>query len=132
MLTHFKTCFFQDVDDVVVHYPGMFEVMTDLQGKLHSCSVVCRCPVDRLHHVFPYFFQEWQKVTVCGTGGHCCTETPCQQPLQFIRVSDVAELMNKLTGTAVEPCHKPLSKQIVVSENLLNFWKCCYQSFLII
>lgn len=30
---------FQDIDDVQVHYPGIIEVMTDLQGRNHSVSM---------------------------------------------------------------------------------------------
>lgn len=28
-----SVCVFQDIDEVQVHYPGIIEVMTDLQGR---------------------------------------------------------------------------------------------------
>lgn len=31
----------QDIDEVQVHYPGMLEVMSDLQGKLFKFGVLC-------------------------------------------------------------------------------------------
>ncbi len=74
----------QDIDEVQVHYPGMLEVMRDLQGKLFEFGVLCN--ERRMCLQFVCVLQVWVKATVRGTGRRSYTETLYWQQLPFIKV----------------------------------------------
>ncbi len=74
----------QDIDEVQVHYPGMLEVMRDLQGELFEFGVLCN--ERRMCLQFVCVLQVWVKATVRGTGRRSYTETLYWQQLPFIKV----------------------------------------------
>ncbi len=75
----------QDIDEVQVHYPGMLEVMRDLQGELFEFGVLCN--ERRMCLQFVRVLQVWVKATVRGTGRRSYTETLYWQQLPFIKVT---------------------------------------------
>lgn len=67
---------FQDIDDIEIHYPGILEVMTDLQGTNSLVSMATCWKKWRLGVTGSgVYLQGWERATVRGTGERCCTET---------------------------------------------------------
>ncbi|XP_066870301.1 arginine-hydroxylase NDUFAF5, mitochondrial isoform X2 [Kogia breviceps] len=66
-----------DTDEIQVNYPGMFELMEDLQDTKQVCVSADECV--KSFGGFHSSFKGWVRVTVLGIEKPSCTETRCWQ-----------------------------------------------------